>query len=34
MAKGAMTKSPKTGGRVYAGGAKNFDERTGKYTSP
>jgi hypothetical protein len=34
MAKGAMTKSPKTGGRVYAGGSKNFDERTGKYTSP
>lgn len=34
MAKGAMTKSPKTGGRVYAGGSPNFDERTGKYTSP
>ena len=32
MAKGAMTKSPKTGGKVYAGGSPNFDERTGRRT--
>ena len=34
MAKGAMTKSPKTGGKVYAGGSPNFDESKGRYTSP
>lgn len=32
MAKGALTKSPKTGGKVYAGGSPNFDERTGRRT--
>ena len=32
--KGAMTKSPKTGGKVYAGGSPNFDESKGRYTSP
>lgn len=34
MTKGAMTKSPKTGGKVYAGGSPNFDESKGRYTSP
>ena len=34
MAKGALAKSPKTGGRVYAGGSPNFDESKGRYTSP
>ena len=32
--KGALAKSPKTGGRVYAGGSPNFDESKGRYTSP
>lgn len=29
-----MTKSPKTGGRVYAGGSPNFDESKGRYIAP
>lgn len=34
MAKGAMSKTPKTGGRVYAGGSPNFDENKGRYIAP
>lgn len=34
MAKGALTKTPKTGGKVYAGGSSSFDERTGRRTAP
>lgn len=34
MAKGAMSKAPKTEGRVYAGGSPNFDENKGRYTAP
>ena len=32
--KGALAKSPKTGGRVYAGGSPNFDESKGRYIAP
>lgn len=31
---GAMSKTPKTGGQVYAGGSPNFDENKGRYIAP